>query len=580
MLRRAALIVLLIAGGAVLFLLQRHKVTTEISPSPALYLVADAEREAERLPLDATQVSDQQEMRVGASMSENVCTRVGTPDDPEVVKMRNYVSAVGTRLTPNVLRTGITYQFCLDENPYFVNAYALPGGYVVVGRGLLSILESEDELAFILGHEISHVDERHAIQRVQYKLASRKLGLESIYQLGQPLQFLYEAGYTKEQEAEADRDSLGLVHDAGYSVKGALDVMQRFEKMEHDLRTAGGSPIEEFASIPFQSLEEYFRSHPPATERRQAIEQIISSRHWDANATVRPYILRHIFLSEKAAAIDTQGKFAKSIATYKEALQQDATYQGALDGLTEVEWRSGDAAAAESAAIAAAAQFPGEESVRILARSGLASNRQQAIDALTSLTTREFPEKPIPQLARVELAGLALSQRANNSEEYRNLLTELGTQPQIQSLIRTEMAWWMYRAGNLKGASTELETAHQVFPASSATAFLRAWIDSEQNHQADAENDGRIYPRDIVAGNHFFASSRAALRAVIAWRTENREQAKNQFQQAASEDPVWLVHNWVNNTYNPATANILYQLQASEQLRRAEIAKKQHQPTN
>ncbi len=137
--RRIALIAILVAGGAVLFLLQRHKVTAPITPAPALYLVADAEREAERLPLEATQVSDQEEMRVGAQMSNNVCMTRGTHDSPEVIKIRDYVSKVGQSLTPNVLRTGIHYTFCVENNPYFVNAYALPGGYVVIGRGLLSI---------------------------------------------------------------------------------------------------------------------------------------------------------------------------------------------------------------------------------------------------------------------------------------------------------------------------------------------------------------------------------------------------------------------------------------------------------
>lgn len=258
MLRRAILIALFAAGGAALFFIQRNKVTTEITPRPALYLVAGAEREAERLPLEFTRVSDQEEMRVGQQMSRSVCNRIWQSGNPnfDASRIQSYVTTVGSNVALHVQRQRIRYIFCVDQSPYFVNAYALPGGYVIIGRGLLSRLESEDELAFILGHEIAHVDDRHAIERVQYRLASRKLGLESVYQLGSPAQVLYESGYTKEQEQEADRDGITLAHQAGYSAKGALDAMQRFEKMEHDMHSAAGSPLEEFANIPLASLKE------------------------------------------------------------------------------------------------------------------------------------------------------------------------------------------------------------------------------------------------------------------------------------------------------------------------------------
>jgi beta-barrel assembly-enhancing protease len=572
--RRMAIVILLIAGGAVLFLLQRHKVSTPITPRPLLYLVADGEREAERLPLEVTQVSDQEEIRVGARMSTGVCRGQLQNRDADFTKIHAYVTQVGEAVARNVNRQAIHYTFCVDDNPGFVNAYALPGGYVVIGRGLLSILESEDELAFILGHEIAHVDDRHAIERVQYKLASRKLGLESVYELGAPIQMLYESGYSKEQEQEADRDGIGLAHDAGYSVKGAIDAMTRFEKIDREMHSNAGSPVEEFASIPFQSLEEYFRSHPPAAERRQALEQIIASRSWNASAPVRPYALRPIFLAEQAAALDKQAKFAKSIALYKEAIALYSTNQRALDGLTSAEWRSGDAQAAETAAIAAAALDPSLETVRILARAGSVSDRQQAVDALTALTTRQFPGKPTQQYARVELAGITSGHDPYSSAAYRDLLSELGNQPQFDAMVRTEMAWWMYRAGNLKEAAAELEAAHQAFPNFGQAMIWKAWVDSDYGHQADAENDIAASLYAGIDNNSDSGATQAAIRAVISWRTDKKDLAKTQFQQSADNDPVWMVHNWVSNNFSPATAAILNQLQTAESTRREEAARK------
>ena len=577
MMRRVALIVLLLAGGTVLFLLQRHKVSTPITPRPLLYLVADGEREAERLPLEVTQASDQEEMRAGARMSTGVCRGQLQNRDADFAKIYTYVNQVGEAVARNVNRQGIHYTFCIDDNPGFVNAYALPGGYVVIGRGLLSLLESEDELAFILGHEIAHVDDRHAIERVQYKLASRKLGLESVYQLGAPIQMLYEAGYTKEQEQEADRDGINLAYEAGYSAKGALDAMTRFEKIDREMHSNAGSPVEEFASIPFQSLEEYFRSHPPAAERRQALEQIIASHSWNANAAVRPYALRPIFLAEQAAALDKQGKFAKSIARYKEAIDLDSANPRALDGLALAEWRSGDAAAAEDTAIAAVHLVPTIETLRILARAGAVANRENAVQALTVAESQESPANSLDQFARLELAALAttrVSAGKSGIADYQILLGETIGNPQWQATLRTEMAWWMYRTGNPTEAAEELEAAHQAYPSYGPAAMWKAWVDSDYGRQADAENDLTLTINTGMDNSSEFVSTQSAARAVISWRTDKKDLAKSQFQQAAAEDEVWMVHNWVANNYSAATAAILFQLQAAEAGRREEARKK------
>jgi len=574
MARRIALIALLIAGGAVLFLLQRHKVSTPITPRPLLYLVADGEREAERLPLEVTRVSDQEEIRVGTQMSNGVCRTQTLNRDTEFAQIRAYVTQVGEAVARKVNRQGIHYTFCIDDSPGFVNAYALPGGYVVIGRGLLSLLESEDELAFILGHEIAHVDDRHAIERVQYKLASRKLGLESVYQLGAPIQMLYEAGYSKEQEQEADRDGINLAYKAGYSAKGALDAMTRFEKIDREMHDNAGSPVEEFASVPFQSLEEYFRSHPPAAERRVALEQIIASHSWNGNAPVRPYALRPIFLAEQAAALDKQGKFAKSIARYKEALALDSANHRALDGLALAYWRSGDASAAETAAIDAAELHADQENLRILARSGSIANREAAIKALTDAVSTPETQPDTFDFDRVQLDGLAPGQAPHGMDDYRTLLSTMPLSPQQQATLRTEMAWWMYRAGNLKDAAAELEAAHQVFPNFGPAMFWKAWVDSDFARQADAENDLQLSINTGMDDNSEFASTQSAARAVIYWRTEKKDAAKFQFQQAASEDEVWMVHNWAANNFSPATAAILFQLQAAEATRREEVKKR------
>ena len=289
MIRRVILSVLLLIAGIALFLLQRSKATARISARPLLYLLADAQRETERIPLALTRVSDEEEMKVGNEVAQEYGLFTKKASSPDSVNITVYLNKVGTAVAAHVQRPAIRYRFFLEENKYWVNACALPGGYVIVGRGLFDLLQSEDELAAVLGHEIAHVDNRHAIERLQYHLASKKLGLEEVYQLGETAIDVFHAGYTKEQELEADRLGLELAVRAGYSPAGGVNLMNRFEKLEDQFQQQrAGTPIQEIAGIPIGALGEYFQSHPPAFERKAAMEAEIRSKDWVATFPIRP----------------------------------------------------------------------------------------------------------------------------------------------------------------------------------------------------------------------------------------------------------------------------------------------------
>jgi beta-barrel assembly-enhancing protease len=293
--RRLILAVLLVSGSIALFFLQRSRATAEVTPRPLLYLLADSERDVERIPLALTRVSDAEEIQVGEQLAhrEGLVPRPLNAADLEITE---YLNTVGGAVARHVRRRAIPYQFYLSDDPTWINACALPGGYIIVGRGLLKLMESEDELAAVLGHEITHVDDRHAIERLQYQLASRNLGLEGIYQLGRPAVEIFKAGYTREQEFEADRGGLELAVEAGYSPVGIVNLMERFEKLEEQAQQqAPSSPIGEIVELPFGALQEYFRSHPPASERKAALETEIRSKNWNESAPVRPLAIRKDF---------------------------------------------------------------------------------------------------------------------------------------------------------------------------------------------------------------------------------------------------------------------------------------------
>ncbi len=279
---------LLAAGGAGLWLLQREGATTEITPRPIFYLVADAQRQLERIPLRLTRVNVEEEGRVGRELASQI-SFAASEDDPSAQSRIAYLNELGGRLAVHAERRGINYRFHYIPHQGFVNAFALPGGQIFVGEGLLQLFETEDELAAVLGHEIAHVDRRHCIERFQYEIATRKLKLDLFYRLGPALLVrIFQQGYSKEQELDADRTGLRLAVEAGYSPAGALRVMEKFDELRNRTSQPKRSPVEELASLPLQSLQEYFRSHPPPQDRIAALEREIAVRGWDSSQETRP----------------------------------------------------------------------------------------------------------------------------------------------------------------------------------------------------------------------------------------------------------------------------------------------------
>ena len=147
-----------------------------------------------------------------------------------------------------------------------MNAFALPGGHVFIGQGLMTLMDSEDELAAVLGHEVEHIDLRHCAERVQVEAKLRSLHLGELEALAAIPYQVFAAGYSKEQELAADKNGTELAVNAKYSPNGALRMFQTFEKFEPEYRKAS-TPGEELSGIAAESLEEYFRTHPRSSER-------------------------------------------------------------------------------------------------------------------------------------------------------------------------------------------------------------------------------------------------------------------------------------------------------------------------
>jgi predicted Zn-dependent protease len=141
---------LLLLGG--LALSQFQRVEAPVSPASLLYFVADTQRELTRILMVYTRIPDQDEIEAGKRIVAPYSGLV-SQGDPEASAIQTYVREVGTRLTAKASRK-LPYEFhylVVD----FVNAFALPGGQVVLGSGLVALMETEAELAAVLGHESS-----------------------------------------------------------------------------------------------------------------------------------------------------------------------------------------------------------------------------------------------------------------------------------------------------------------------------------------------------------------------------------------------------------------------------------------
>ncbi len=188
-----------------------------------------------------------QEIEMGRQADQEISATMGLyPDE----KTQAYVDRVGKALAAKSERPDLPWTFRVLDDP-IVNAFALPGGYVYVTRGLMTHLTSEAELASVLGHEIGHITGRHTVERLsKAQLASIGLAVGMILQpelrnygdLAQAGLGLLFLKYSRDDEREAD--SLGLRYLSGGSydpreMVEVFDVLRRVSEQQKQGRVPG-----------------------------------------------------------------------------------------------------------------------------------------------------------------------------------------------------------------------------------------------------------------------------------------------------------------------------------------------------
>lgn len=215
-------------------------------------------------------VSPQQEQQMGSQNAQMVEAQIGVDRSQP---LSGYVSQVGQRLVAQLDQPEFTYHFAVLDDPT-PNAFALPGGYIFISRGLLAIMNSEDELAAVLAHEIIHVSEHHSVKQMRSSILPSLAELpgnivggvvnENLGALiNAPISAsnsLLTAKYSRTHESESDRLGIALAAKAGYQPTAMADILKRMnDAVELELE---------------QEIEKsYFDSHPYTPERVAAIHK-------------------------------------------------------------------------------------------------------------------------------------------------------------------------------------------------------------------------------------------------------------------------------------------------------------------
>lgn len=290
--RWLGLATVLLLGAAALVVGERRKAEAPVSPDPVVYFIADTQRELTRLAATATRLSDAEEIRIGDELATRYAGGA-TPLSADDTAVEAYVQQVGLQIGARAKRQ-LPYKFHYIPDRGFVNAFALPGGHVYIGAGMLALMDSEDQLAGVLGHEVEHIDHYHCAERVQLEARLRKLNLGVVGALlALPVE-VFQAGYTKDQELEADSEGTRLAAKAGYAPEGTIRLFETFAKLQRESSQPARSPQEEAARAALQTLQGYFRSHPPPTERIAYLRRTLPPEIWNRTAE-RPLAVAQYF---------------------------------------------------------------------------------------------------------------------------------------------------------------------------------------------------------------------------------------------------------------------------------------------
>ncbi|MBI3293059.1 MAG: M48 family metalloprotease [Elusimicrobia bacterium] len=225
-------------------------------------------------------ISEKTEIHIGQQVKEEIVKEYSVFKSSDV---QTYVEAVTRKITEASDRPRLTYHVTILDTEV-VNAFAAPGGFLFVTRGLLAVIADEAEFAAVLAHEVGHVAAWHGISMLERQMGLAFLvalgtitvgttlggaAAEMVAQASSTLASLYALGYSREYELQADEAGLRYTLRAGYDPEAMVTFLQRLKRLEEE------------ESIPAERVELFYRTHPPTKQR------IRLAKRWLAKTDLR-----------------------------------------------------------------------------------------------------------------------------------------------------------------------------------------------------------------------------------------------------------------------------------------------------
>jgi len=224
-------------------------------------------------------MSESQEIQLGKESDQQVRQEMGVYSD---AGLQSYVAGVGARLKQKAHRPNLPWTYTVVDTPA-VNAFALPGGFIYITRGILPFLRDDAELAAVLGHETGHVDARHSAAQYSTQtvlggalavgsvLSSKVGAVSGAASQALSLAFLKNS---RDDELEADHLGVGYASQSGWAPEGMTDLLNTLGRLDEASGSSRGVP-------------NWALTHPPAADRVAKVQETVAAARAATGAGTR-----------------------------------------------------------------------------------------------------------------------------------------------------------------------------------------------------------------------------------------------------------------------------------------------------